>query len=182
MAYVVETDVERFGYLHGGVESIPPLATVEHPWTTPFPTLVDDVEFTWEPGSSPTRPNVLHHNLLRDFACDLTTYRFLEELLRGQLHVVARGHCADAPLVVLQATDVLDVVDVERSIPYQYASGGVSFPHIPPEREGVVRGRFFRVPNPGLSLTVLVADDVAQEIQRAGITGWRLEPATVSDD
>lgn len=181
MAYVVETDVDRFGYLHGGTNSSLALTTAEHSWTTPFPVITGELELVWEPGNVHRRPNVFHHNLLRDFACDLPTYDFLNKLVRGGLHLVAKARCGDVELVVVQVTKIFDVVDVERSNPYKYAPGGVSFPHIPAEREGSIRGSFFRAPNPGLSLTVLVADDVRKAIEEAGITGWLFERASLPE-
>jgi hypothetical protein len=182
MAYLIETDVDKFGYVHGGDEWVSPLVTAEHPWTLPFPKVPEDLDLVWEPGESNSRPNVFHHNLLRDFACDLPTYDLLRELLRDSLHVVATGHCDRLRLVVLQVVRVFDVVDAERSLPYKYAPNALSYPHIPPDREVVVQGNFFRVPNPGLSLMSFVANDVKEAIERSGITGWRFEPATVSDE
>jgi hypothetical protein len=126
-------------------------------------------------------PNVFHHNLLRDFVCDVATYHFLDDTVRSKLHVVAQGRCGESDLVVLQVTSVFDVVDASNSIKSEFDNMRLAFPHVPPDKEAIVRGNFFRVPNQGLSLKVLVADDVETAIVNAGIRGWRFTPATVSD-
>jgi hypothetical protein len=175
MAHVVELDVNRYGFLYSPDESLSVRATVEHSWLEPFPTLDGEVEFAWERGTSRRQPDVFKHSQLRDFVCDTATHRILTDLVRTGLHVVARGRYGDREMVVLQVTTVFDVVDAARSNPAQYhryAPGALEWPHIPADREPIVRGTFFRVPNDGLALTVLVADDVKDAIERAGLRGW----------
>ncbi|GIH20621.1 hypothetical protein Raf01_87930 [Rugosimonospora africana] len=74
----------------------------------------------------------------------------------------------------------------DRPLPFHRLGGGVpahvsDVPHSPADRESLVEGRFFRVPDPGLSLTILVADDIKEAIERAGIRGWRFTRAQIAD-
>jgi hypothetical protein len=181
VAYVVETDVNRYGFLCGPETSIPASVTVEHSWLKPFPTVDGRLEMVWERGTSRRQPDVFQHNLLRDFVCDTSTHRLLNGLVRGGLHVVAHGRCEERELVVLQVTTVLDVVDAACSTPAQYGLGALKFPHIPADKEPIVEGTFFRVPDVGLSLTILVADDVKEAVQRTGIRGWQFTRAQIAD-
>src|ERR1700753_546267 len=96
MGYVVETDVDRFGYLHGGTNSGLALTTAEHSWTTPFPVITGELELVWEPGSVHRRPSVFHHNLLRDFACDLPTWLGLLGGYLSTLPFPSSGICRKA--------------------------------------------------------------------------------------
>jgi hypothetical protein len=127
-------------------------------------------------------PDVWHHNVLRDFACTVETFEFLETRTSGGLHVVARGRLDSLPIVIFQVIKIINVVDVARSVPYKYASGGVSYPHINPQSEAELAGHFFRSPNPGLQFTVMVADDVRDLIVNEGLTGWRFTEATVAEE
>jgi hypothetical protein len=183
MAQVIETELDEYGYLRCAQDEITLVdLTTGHNWLVPFPTLPDQLEFVWERGSSSVMPDVWHHNVLRDFACTVEVFEFLKGHVCDGLHVVARGRLDDLPIVVFQAVDVVNVVDVSRSVPHRYASGGVSYPHIDPQNESVISGRFFRAPNQGLQFTVMVADSVRDLILGRGIAGWRFIDASVADD
>src|SRR5689334_16260035 len=111
MAYVLETDVDRYGYLYGGRLPVDP---VEHDWEKPYPSVEERLKFRWDRGELRRKPDVFHHNMLRDVVCNRRAY---EVLAGDDLKVIARGSLDGDELLVVQAVTVLDVLDEERSLP-----------------------------------------------------------------
>lgn len=179
-SYVIEPDVDVYGFLHGGDELLP-TAPAFHRWHEPYPLIETPLEFTWEHGSSGLRPNVFHHSLLSDFVCDRLALQLLQQLAVRDIRVLGRGFLDGEELSIVQVTAALDVVDESHSIPSPYSWARISFPHIPRETGENVRRRIFRVPNPELSLMVLVGDDIKRDFEGRGLRGWRFEPAQVEE-
>jgi hypothetical protein len=180
MAYVVELDVNAYGFLYGGDEVVS--ADAKHDLRRPFPPVSERLKFSWEAGSRPDKPNVFQHNLLRDFVCDATALRVLREIAEPDLHVVASGELDGEELTVVQATSILDVVDEERSIPSEYSWARIQFPHIPKEAEPRVERRIFRVANRDLWSMVFFGDAVKAAVEEAGLRGWTFTGAWVEPD
>jgi hypothetical protein len=178
VAYVVDFDVDGYGYATGG-EGFFPTPTAFHDWMTPYPTIPEWLELTWTPGDRHVLPDIMWHNQLRDFVCRGRARDVLAQFSGSDLHAVARGRLAGEDVTVVQAVAVLDVVDVEASIPSEFSWGGLTWPHIGPDTESVVARRVFRAPNPGLALTVLLRDEVYQALEEAGIPGLQLVRAEV---
>lgn len=178
MAYVVDFDVDGYGYVTGGEEFFP-TPTTFHDWTTPYPAIAEELNLAWTPGDRRIMPDIMCHNQLRDLVCRGGASDVLAGFDSSDLHVVAHGRIAGDAVTIVQAVAVLDVVDIEQSIPSQFSWGGLDWPHIRPEMEGDVARRVFRVPNRGLTLTVLLGDQVHQALQAAGIRGLRLVKAEV---
>jgi hypothetical protein len=49
VAYVVDFDVDGYGYVTGG-EGLFPTPTAFHDWMAPYPTIPENLELTWTPG------------------------------------------------------------------------------------------------------------------------------------
>jgi hypothetical protein len=179
-AYVLETDVDRYGYLHGGDELLP-VSTTQHHWQEPYPVVPERLTFTWDPGESGRRPNVLHHNLLRDLVCDRPAYQVLAEVAGHDLRVIARGDLDGAEMTVVQAITVLDVLDEKRSLPGEYSWARFRWPHLREDAAALVDRRVFRLPYADFALLTLAGGAVKAAIESAGLSGLRFSPARVDE-
>ncbi|MEU6090395.1 hypothetical protein ABZ865_27035 [Streptomyces sp. NPDC047085] len=179
--YVTEADVDAYGFLYGGEESLS-VDLTSHRWSDPYPPVRKALEFSWEAGELGRKPNIFKHNLLRDVVCDELALNALRSIAGRDVHVYARASLDGEELSVVQATTVLDIVDETRSIPSPYSWARVSFPHISREKGERVRRRVFRVANPELSLLVLIGDQVKAEIEAQQVRGWSFERAWVDLD
>ena len=160
LVFLLEPDVDGFGYLTGGDKAIS-TNTALHDWRTPYPVIAETLSFTWAPGDLGRKPEVFAHNLLRDLVLAPAALRVLREVAPGDIRVIAHGVLDAQQLVVVQATSVLDVVDLARSVRGPDPDV-VDFPRIPAEREAELARRLFRVPNKGQTLSVYAGDELKQ--------------------
>ena len=182
MPYIVEADLESYGWLASDDESMLP-QTVNHLWEVPFPVIPEPLPVTWKPGELLVKPNIFRHGSLRDFAVDEEALQVITATVDGEITVYAKLLLEGVELSVIQATQVLDVVDVENSIPSEYSFSDFSFPHIPEDRDSVTDKKFFRVPNHGaVSLAVFLGNAVKRACDEAGLTGWLYYEARVIPD
>jgi hypothetical protein len=179
--YLVEPDVNDYGFLSGGDELLPVEATV-HEWHEPYPVIERPLGVSWVPGKVAAKPRIFHHTLLRDLAVDERALGVFASMVEDELRIYAKLVLGSGELSVVQATEVLDVVDVERSTPSEYSWADVSFPHIPEKYNSVTNNKIFRVPNRGLGLSFFVGNAVKQAYDDAGLTGWLFYEATVVPD
>jgi hypothetical protein len=181
MPFNVETDVETYGLLASDDDEL--LARVmAHRWTEAFPLITQPLQVTWEPEQSLVKPNVFYHNFLRDFAVDGMAFRALDAAIDGGLKPYARLLVDGTEFSVVQATKVLDVVDVGSSIPADYSWQEFAWPHMPPAHDPVTDRQFFRVPNRGWDLPVFMGNSVKQACDAAGLTGLLYYEADVPPD
>ena len=169
MVFLLEPDVDGFGYLTGGDKAIT-TDTALHDWRTPYPVIAETLSFTWAPGDLGRRPEVFAHNLLRDLVLAPAALRVLREVAPDDIRIIAYGVLDGQHLVVVQATSVLDVVDLARSVPGS-DPGVVNFPCIPAEREPELARRLFRVPNKGQTLSVYAGDELKQAWEANDVRG-----------
>jgi hypothetical protein len=181
MPYKVEADVEPYGWLISDDDSLLARA-VEHRWAAPFPDIPEPIPVTWEPGELLIKPNIFRHNLLRDFAVDDKALQVITAAVGTGIRVYAKLLLGDSELSVIQATEVLDVVDVGNSIPSEYSWSDFSFPHIPEDYDLLTDKKFFRVPNRGADLSVFLGDAVKRACDQAGLTGWLYYETRVMPD
>lgn len=168
---MTETDVDTYGFLSGGTSGLIKSAEL-HSWREPFPSVPDPILVSWEPGSLGMRSSILRHNLLRDFVVDNQALQVLLREAGGDIRVYAKMVADGTELSVLQVTSVLDVVDIDRSIPSRYTWADISFPYISKSYDSVIEGRIFKVPNPGVGMSVFVGDSIKRACESNGITGW----------
>jgi hypothetical protein len=168
--FLVEADVNNFGYLYSDVEIATGGAEAGRS------------EVHWEAGATGRRPNIFRHNVLRDFVCDETALHVLGGISGADLRVVARLDLGGLPLTAVCADSVLDVVDVSRSIPSDYSWAQVGFPHIRQELWDELGSRIFHLPYPELSTNVLVGARVCDAYRTAELAGWTFEAAHVDPD
>lgn len=181
MPYMLEADVNSFGFLVGGDHHLK-VAPAFHRWSDPYPAISEPLQVSWEPGALSTKPNIYVHNLLRDFVVDAAAFRALTRVADDDIRVYGKMILGGEELSVIQAIKILDVVDKEASIPSEYQNMEISFPHIPESSDAATRTRFFRVANRCLSLSVFVGDDVKEAYEEAGLKGWLFHEARVQPD
>jgi hypothetical protein len=148
VAYVVEAGVNSYGVLVGGDDFLP-LPTASYQWREPYPAIPEPIQVSWLPGGLPVKANMLAHNVLQDFAVDDLALQVLTSSVDSDLWVFARLVMDDMHFYVIQATVILDVVDVRKSIASEYDWQDFAFPHIPESCDSVTNSQFFRVPNRG---------------------------------
>ncbi|TVZ01823.1 hypothetical protein EAS64_30730 [Trebonia kvetii] len=177
----MEADVEAYGFLASDDDEL--LARVmERRWAEAFPVITEPLQVTWEPGESLVKPNIFRHNLLRDLAVDGVALRALDAAVDGGLKPYARLLVDGTEFSVVQATKVLDVVDVGSSIPPDYSWQEFAFPHMPPLHDPMTDRQFFRVPNRGWDLSVFMGNSVKHACDQAGLTGLLYCEAVVPPD
>jgi len=128
------------------------------------------------------KPNIIRHNLLRDFAVDELALGTLASAVESTITVYARLVVDGVTFFVIQATTVLDVVNVQQSVRSEYAWQEFAFPHIPESCDSVTDRKFFRVPNKGAGLSTFVGNRIKQAYDEAGLTGWLFNEARVPVD
>jgi hypothetical protein len=181
MSYQVEADVEPYGWLISDDDSLLP-KSINHRWEEPFLLITEPLLATWEPGELLVKPNIFRHDILRDFAVDDKALRVITVAMGKEPWTYAKVLLDDVELSVIQATEVLDVADVENSIPSNSAYSDFSFPHIPEIHDAFTSAKIFRLPNRGFSLSVFVGDAVKRACDEAGLTGWLYYEARVAPD
>lgn len=174
MAYLAELDMDEYGCLDGE-EEVFPVASVEHDWDTPYPPLDRVVQFVWEPGEAKRKPDVFWYPHMRDWVCSERAYEVLKRCAGSDVHTIARGELDGKPVFVVQAPQVLDVVDRNASVIDVYPSYEVlRFPAFRRSMADAVSSRIFRVPG-GITM-VFVGDLLKHELEKAGIEGLRFVP------
>jgi hypothetical protein len=179
--YLVEPDVDAYGFLYGGDEFLP-TDTATYRWDKPYPMIKRPLAVSRMPGELSAEPKIFHHNLLRDFVVDEGVLGVFTSAVNGDFRIYAKLVLGSVELSVVQATETLDVVDVEKSVPSKYPWAEVSFPHIPERCYSVTDNKIFRVPNRGLGLSFFVGNAVKQAYDDAGLTGWLFHEARVVPD
>jgi hypothetical protein len=182
MTYLVNLDVDNYGYLTGSDEYVSALDVATHNWLEPYPQIDHELRFGWVPGEGNVKPDAYRHNLLRDFACSARALKVLNELASGDLRLIASGRLGDDALSVIQAVSVLDVVESDKSLYGNNSWGGMEFPHIPEAADKLITRRIFRVPDVGMSLSVFVGDEVRQTLIDQGIQGFLFIEARVEQE
>jgi hypothetical protein len=181
MPYLIEPDVNAYGFLHGGDEFLPTDATT-YGWDKPYPMIKRPLAVSWAPGELSAAPRIFHHNLLRNFVVDEGVLGVFTSAMDGDFRIYAKLILGSAELSVVQVTETLDVVDVEKSVPPKYPWADVSFPHIPDSCYSVTDNKIFRVPNRGLGLSFFVGNAVKEACDDANLTGWLFHEARVAAD
>lgn len=128
------------------------------------------------------KPNIFRHNLFRDAVVDARALDVLDAATSGRIRSYATVVLDGVELHAIQAIDVLDVVDIELSLPSDYSWSDFSFPHIPESSEFLTRDKVFRVPNRGASFSVFIGSSVKRACEDAGLVGWIYHEATVLED
>lgn len=181
MPYLIEPDVNAYGFLYGGDEFLPTDAAT-YGWDKPYPVIKRALAVSWTPGDLSAQPKIFHHNLLRDFVVDERVLGVFTSAVDGDFWVYAKLVLGNKELSVVQATETLDVVDVEKSIPSKHPWADISFPHIPESCNSVTDNKIFRVPNRGLGLSFFIGNAVKQAYDEADLTGWLFHEARVTPD
>jgi hypothetical protein len=181
MPYMVEIDVDSYGFLVGGDNHLTE-SPVFHRWLEPYPNIPDLLSVSWEPGILSVKPNIFSHNLLRDFIVDAAALRALDSVAGNGFHVYGKAMLDGNVLSVVQVVETLDVVDESLSLSSEFRSEELSFPHIPEKNDAATMNKIFRVPNRGLSLSVFIGDGVKRAYDEAGLTGWVLHETRVQPD
>ncbi len=181
MPYMLELDVDSYGFLVGGDDRLQ-VNPAFHSWLLPYPHIPDRLAVSWEPGTLAVRPNIYAHNLLRDFVADSAAFDVLARVIDDGFLVYGKMMLDGNELSVVQATETLDVVDESLSLMSEFRRDDIAFPHIPEENDTATMNKIFRVPNRGLSLSVFVGDGVKQAYDEAGLTGWLFHSTRVLPD
>jgi hypothetical protein len=179
--YLIEPEVNAYGFLCGGDEFLSVDVTT-YGWDEPYPIIKRPLAVSWTPGELSTEPRIFHHNLLRDFVVDDGALGVLTSAVDGGFRIYAKLVLESVELSVVQVTETLDVVDIEKSIPSEYSWAEFSFPHISESRYSVTDNKIFRVPNRGFGLWFFVGNAVKQAYDDAGLTGWLFHEARVVPD
>jgi hypothetical protein len=174
MPYIVTSSIDSYGFLTGGDSDLT-ARIVSHSWQEPFPVVHDPIPASWEPGSLGVRPNVLRHNLLRDFVVDDPALEFFARQAVDDIRIYAKLSLDGEVLSVLQVTSMLDVVDIDKSIPSEYSWADISYPYISDTYNSVTENRIFKVPNPGVGLSVFVGSGIRRAWESEGLTGWSFD-------
>jgi hypothetical protein len=170
-AYLVELDVDEFGCLDGD-ESMFPVAASDHDWNTPYPAVSRMVEFAWEPGEAHIKPDFFWYPQMLDWVCGERAYRVLADCAASDLNTIASGVLDGAPVHVVQAPNVLDVVVKEASVIDTYETyEALRFPAFRRDREEELASRVFRVPG-GITM-VFMGERVKQALDEVGVKGLR---------
>lgn len=181
MPYMLELDVDSYGFLVGGDDRLQ-VSPALHSWWHPYPHIPDRLAVSWEPGALTVRPNIYAHNLLRDFVADSVAFDVLARVIDNGFHVYGKMMLDGNELSVIQAAETLDVVDESLSLTSEFRRDEIAFPHIPEENDTATMNKIFRVPNRGLSLSVFVGEGVKQAYDEAGLTGWLFHSTRVQPD
>jgi hypothetical protein len=178
MPYMVENDVDAYGFLFDASEFRPGDA-VGGSRLQPYPVMLDALSVSWEPGHLSVKPNIIRHNRLPDFAVDGSALRVLEDAVDGEIRVYATLLSDREVFSVVQVTEILDVVDAEYSIPSRYSWQEFSFPHIPERFYSDTENKIFKIPNRGFSSSVFIGDNIKKAYKDANLTGWLFHEAKV---
>jgi hypothetical protein len=179
MAYLVELDVDEFGCLDGD-ESVFPVTADQHDWSTPYLTVDRVVEFEWERGEGGGRPDVFWYPPVLDWVCNERAYRVLTRVAGSDIHTIAEGVLDGERVFVVQAPNVLDVVDREASIIDIYPTyEALRFPAFRRSAADALASRAFRVPG-GITM-VFVGEQVKQALDEAGVKGMNYVAVDWSD-
>jgi hypothetical protein len=179
--YLIEPDVNAYGFLYGGGEFLQADATT-YGWDNPYSVIQRPLAVSWVPGELSVEPKIFHHNLLRDFVVDERVLGVFTSAVGGDFRIYAKLVLGSVELSVVQVTEKLDAVNVEKSVPSKYPWADVSFPHIPESCYSVTDNKMFRVPNRGLGLSFFVGNAVKQAYDDSGLTGWLFHEARVVPD
>lgn len=168
---MVELDMDEYGCVDAD-DSHFPISVVEHDWGTPYPPVAEVFRFAWEPGSAKRKPDVFWYPQMRDWVCSKRAYEVLVRSAGFDIHKIADGMLDGEPVVLVQAPNVLDVVDRNKSIIDKYETyEALRFPAFKVSEADGIASRVFRVP--GDITMVFVGDVIKDALEDAGVEGFR---------